>query len=267
MSAPPGGASTNQSLSNDAFLRQLSMHGENVTFEEKTASLDEEDLASSPEFTNKLERLVAMRHRHYEKERLIQKGRKARNQERKKAEARERELKLRRHEMELDLGEIEASLTPRALSRKNFGTPETVTDGRRAHRVTVSDSEYMKAVEGNGTSAHDSPSRSRGQGELGTIGGGPNLRYDYNESMNGRRPAQAVDHRHARNRSDILPGTPQARSLTPSPEKRHRAHRRSLSHGTEEMEEKKVDHPVGRQRSGSTAEDVMAFGIAAYNFV
>jgi hypothetical protein len=261
----PGGASTKQALSNDAFLRQLSMHGENVTFEETTTSLDEEDQAASPEFTTKLERLVAMRHRHYEKERLIQKGRQARNQERKKAEARERELKLRRHEMELDLGEIEASLTPRALSRKNFSTTETVPDGRKAHRVTVSDSEYMAAVEGDTTSAHHVTSNSRGQGELGTIGG-PSLRNDYNESMGGRR---TVDPRHARNRSDILPGTPQPRSLTPSPEKRLRSHRRSLSHGTEATEEKKVDQPtLGRQRSGSTSEDVMAFGIAAYtNFV
>lgn len=68
------------------------------------------------EFTEKLERLVAMRLRHYEKERILERARDQRRSERKK-----RDLQLRRHEIELHLEEIEASLTPR--SHDDGGSP------------------------------------------------------------------------------------------------------------------------------------------------
>ena len=238
---------------------------------------DDNDIAD-PEFTNKLERLVAMRHRHYEKERLIHRGR----QERRKAEARERELKLRRHEMELDVEEIEASLTPRAVSRKNFNAENnfaTETGPRGSHhRVTLSDSNYYAAVDD--AMAKPDPQSGRSVIELGTISGGPSLRHDdedipqppryggsHARNLSESSPRQLTAATHARNLSESSPVSQQPQPASAQPMKHRHSHRRSFSHGTQEMEEKKIDH-AGHQRKDSSAEDVMTFGIAAYtNFV
>lgn len=236
------------------------MHGN--TDLNDSGPITEDDLDGGVEFTSKLERLIAMRHRHYEKERIIQKGRQARDQERRNAEARERELKLRRHEMELDLGEIEASLTPRALSRKNFQSQQSfdsdVVDKKKAHRVILSDSNYFAAVDGAGEG------RNSGTVELATIGG-PSLRHD-SEDM---PPPPPRIYSHSRNLSDSSPrkvsavDCPHPHALKMQPMNHRRSHRRSFSHGTQETEEKKTDH-VNHKRNGSNADDVMTFGIAAY---
>ena len=248
--------SINQTLSNEDFKRQLSMHDLN-----ESGPIGDEDLDGGPsEFTNKLERLIAMRHRHYEKERIIQKGREARDQER-RAEARKRELQLRRHEMEIDLEEIEASLTPRALSRKNSqgNSFDSDVDWKKTHRVILSDSNYFAA-------AVDGVAEQRGAGtvELATIGG-PSLRHDSEDVP----PPPPRGYSHSRNLSDSSPRKlmaterPRPHPLKMQPMKHRRSHRRSFSHGTQETEEKKIDH-VGHKRNGSNADDVMAFGIAAY---
>lgn len=248
-------------LSNEDFKRQLSVH--DVT---ETGGLDDgEGDRVDPEFTNKLERLVAMRLRHYEKERLIQKGRR----ERGKAEARERVLKLRRHEMEIDVQEIEASLTPRAVSRKNWNAENNHANTEPArrgshHRVTLSDSNYFAAVDDTVVKPNPAPERS--VIELGTISGGPSLRYDDEDLPPPHRQGS-----HSRNHSDSSPQkltvSQQPDPLFSHPMKHRRSHRRSFSHGTQEMEEKKMEHP-GHQRNDSSADDVMTFGIAAYtNFV
>jgi hypothetical protein len=113
------------------------------------------------EFTNKLERLVAMRHRHYEKESIMEKHREIRRRERNKAEAYERQLRLRRHEMELDLSEIEATVTPTAAQQRSkkawLETPENKNKinggGRRntnmSHRTTSSNPDLLRS--GNST--------------------------------------------------------------------------------------------------------------------
>ena len=251
-------AADNQTLSNEDFKRQLSMH------DIHSGLANEEDLDGGSEFTYKLERLISMRHRHYEKERIIQKARQARDQER-LDEARQRELKLRRHEMELDVEEIEASLTPRALSRKNSMSTnsysfETDADkSRKKHRVILSDSNYFSAVDENGQE------NNAGTVELATIGG-PSLRHD---SEDVPPPPPRVSS-HARTYSDSSPrklmtiDRPKPHPLTAQPAKHKRSHRKSFSHGTQETEEKKSDHVGGHKRNGSNADDVMAFGIAAY---
>ena len=262
-----------QVLSNDAFKRQLSMHDVSGDGE-----LDDTDVSDNadPEFTSKLERLIAMRLRHYEKERLIQKGR----QERRKAEARERELKLRRHEMELDVEEIEASFTPRSVSRKNFNAENNFATepARRVshHRVTLSDSNYFAAVDEATTKPDPNPQRSTI--ELGTINGGPSLRHDsedipppprYNgyhaRNLSDTSPRKLAVSSHTRYPSENSPGklTVEPHPLAAQPMKHRRSHRRSFSHGTQETEEKKIEHS-GHQRNDSSAEDVMTFGIAAY---
>ena len=256
-------ATNNEALSNEDFKRQLSMHVLTEGADGGGLSLEQDE---DPEFTNKLERLIAMRHRHYEKERLIQKGRQAREQERRQAEARERELKLRRHSMEIDLEEIEASLTPRALSRKNLQS-QTSFDydvDRKSHRITLSDSNYFAAVDPS--CASPSPKSTISSVEMQTIGG-PSKRCD-NEIDPAPSPRSSW---HTRHLSDSSPRKKEvigrAQALTPSPIKSRRSHRRSFSHGTQEMEEKKVEH-ASHKRNDSNAEDVMTFGIAAYtNFV
>jgi len=262
-----------QPLSNDAFKRQLSMH--DVSGNGELDDTDDTDIADV-EFTTKLERLVAMRHRHYEKERLVQKAR----QERRKAEARERELKLRRHEMELDVEEIEASLTPRAVVRKNFNAENNFAEPARRvshHRVTLSDSNYFAAVDEAMTKPDSKP--QRGAIELGTINGGPSLRHDsedlpppprysgsHSRNLSDHSPRKLAEFSHIRNLSETSPEklvvSQQPHPLLAQP-KRRLAHRRSFSHGTQETEEKKIEH-TGHQRNDSSAEDVMTFGIAAY---
>jgi len=138
-------------LSNEEFKRVLSLNsedggiaidGQNGSGEEGDASMmlddNEEDiLFTSADFTEKLERLIAMRHRHYERQNILIKHKKAKEEKRNRVEqeekarvmqlqeearqlklqdeARQRELKLRRHEMELDMNEIEAQFSPRAM--------------------------------------------------------------------------------------------------------------------------------------------------------
>lgn len=327
---------TLQMLSNEDFKRQLSFHGADSNGNDEMAngaahviSDDEDDIKNSvhdatpAEFTSKLERLIAVRHRRFEKEHekdaMIRRERQARQARAAEAETRARQLS--RHEMEWDVKEIEASLTPRALSRRYLVGTATTTktttkskgkgtstssstassgqpqaqehqQGRRgSHRVTVSDSDYNFSTD---------PSIV-GQSsiiELGTISGGnggPSMRLDHDDSS---RPPRS----HARNLSDSVHTTNSPRKrqphflatdapahnatrvaalVTPAREQPHplkmqsarhrRSHRRSFSHGTAVMEEKKTSDAHssdgrGHQRSGSnaSAQDVMEFGIAAY---
>ena len=85
-------------LSDADFKRQLSMQSLN-------SSLDSDGNSVDSDFTNRLERLMVLRHRHFEREQMVMR--------KKQKEAKDRELLLRRHEMELHLGEIEAQSTPR----------------------------------------------------------------------------------------------------------------------------------------------------------
>jgi hypothetical protein len=128
-------------LSNEEFKRVLSLNSEEdgLNLEESFAANDyddddeEEEIIFNCDFTTKLERLVAMRHRHYERQNILHKHKKQKEEKHNqiqllkqqdqelqlakqlKEEARQRELKLRRHEMELDMDEIEAEFSPRAI--------------------------------------------------------------------------------------------------------------------------------------------------------
>ena len=128
-------ASSHLTATDQAFLRELAYQQDlaatkatetmSVSYERDEGMYDSE-FEEMP-FTDKLERLLAMRRRHYEKTEIIERGREERRRRRREMEeeeARLRELKLRRHEMELDLTEIEAeaALTPRALTRKSYAT-------------------------------------------------------------------------------------------------------------------------------------------------
>jgi hypothetical protein len=249
-------------LSNEDFKMQLSMHGENDI--DHSAAGDDED--GDPEFTEKLESLIAMRLRHYEKERIIQKGRRARNMEQQKveAEARDRQLKLRRHEMELDLEQIEADLTPRALSRKNLNSQNNFevasTERRKSHRITISDPDLVAAIQGMG-GASAAPAGT----EKTTIGGTSNTAFGIPTQRRHRYMAEdrmpPSPSWHNRTYSDASPAKLEAlssQSVSLRPKKR--SHRRSLSHGTEGTDERKNESP----NNGSNAEDLLTFGIAAY---
>lgn len=258
--------SPSQPLSNEDFQLQLSMHGANNVDDEGSVGDDDKD--GDPEFTAKLERLIAMRHRHYEKERIIQKGRQARENERRKAEeeARKRDLKLRRHEMEIDVEQIEAELTPRALSRNSQSSQNPFESGmerRKSHRITSSDPDYFAAIQGASGVSVESGKTTIGGGLGKRTLGGPSLRRDMEDD---RMPPHQASW-HTRNYSDGSPRNlgsiePNAVSSS-SPAKHRRSHRRSFSHGTEDMEENKPNG-VARTRTSSNADDVMTFGIAAY---
>ncbi|KAL7569950.1 hypothetical protein ACA910_008607 [Epithemia clementina (nom. ined.)] len=177
-------------LSNDEFKRVLSLNSEdNNPLEEKKMEEDEfedEIIFSStqtdaPQFTEKLERLVAMRLRHYERQNLVQKHKKTREQ-RMQEESRQRELKLRRHEMELDMNEIEGVLAPRAIARRDRqssegnrstsssptdppgvdgsslapAVPLAMNDGRKPHhRSTASDPDFCTISSFTSTGSFD----------------------------------------------------------------------------------------------------------------
>lgn len=191
-------------LSNEEFKRVLSLNSEpsesgahdedyevdddmNIDGEVVRSQLGK-SLASSNslQFTDKLERLVAMRLRHFERQTILDKHKKKTEQQQKQRsnlqeeeEARQRELKLRRHEMELDMKDIEAELTPRAITalrssntsgssaslsgtfigresgsqavrsvsnspNRVLGTTTTMMGSVGNHRVTSSDSDFIK---------------------------------------------------------------------------------------------------------------------------
>ena len=120
-------------LSNEEFKRVLSLNGEESFEVQELGGGEEEEedveiifdssASKSSKFTDKLERMVAMRHRHYERQNLLDKHKKTREQ-RVHEESLQRELKLRRHEMELDMNEIEGQLTPRAITRRDRESSE-----------------------------------------------------------------------------------------------------------------------------------------------
>ena len=211
-----------------------------------TSSGTDEEYGEAP-FSEKLERLVAMRHRHYEKERILERARQRR-------EADERELRLRRHEMELHLDEIEASLAPRSLSRKkmdNHGSGNIVYDEAKTHRATVSDLDYDYALDRMQSSSPlglHSPQPSSGSDEEIHRGRGrkaalPPRPTPLDNGANLVTPPK---------RSDSIDG----RRPSLGNSKPRRSHRRSFSHGTDLVAEEK--------KSGSDAgDDVMTFGIGA----
>lgn len=197
-----------------------------------TSSSFDEDEENDGAFTNKLERLVAMRHRHYERERILERSREARRQRELEEQAKERELRLRRHEMELDLEEIEATLTPRAMSsRKSTNLDENLQV--RSHRATMSDSDYCI-----------------GDFEIGDIDLAPPPPPASGARPPRPTPSSKTSHAEQSVSSQDGDNGPVVRKI-----KRHSSHRRSTSHGSglsSLADEKK------------TAEDVMTFGIAAY---
>ncbi|CAB9524918.1 expressed unknown protein [Seminavis robusta] len=101
----------------------------------RTVSTDDDDSDPS-KFTNKLEKMVAMRHRHYEKQKIMDKHREQRKQERarqravekkkQQEEMQQRDLKLRRHSLELDIQELEA-----AVGNNNSGLPGPPTSASK----------------------------------------------------------------------------------------------------------------------------------------
>jgi len=102
-------------------------------------------------FTDKLERLVAMRHRHYEKQKIVDKHREQRRQERarqrteerkkQQVEMEERDRRLRRHSLELDIQELEA-----ATAGNNSSTAPTPTKSTIKHYSTVAPSTASKVI-------------------------------------------------------------------------------------------------------------------------
>ena len=142
---------TSTPLSDDEFKKQLSLQSVNSTFEIDDGMYEDDhqegvDQIRDTEFTEKLERMVTMRLRHYEKDSIMMRAREARKKEQQHAEARERQLRLRRHEMEIDLEEIEADLRPPALSRKK--STETAPP-KKTHRVVSSDSNFFSSCSNN----------------------------------------------------------------------------------------------------------------------
>lgn len=140
-------------LSDADFKKQLSLQSVNSTFElgndvydDHQQQQEEVEQIHDVEFTAKLERMVTMRLRHYEKDNIMSRAREARKREQQHAEARERQLRLRRHEMEIDLEEIEADLRPPALSRKK--STETAPP-KKTHRVVSSDSNFFSSGSNN----------------------------------------------------------------------------------------------------------------------
>ena len=138
------------------------------------------------------------------------------------------------------------------------------TEHRKSHRIVMSDSNYFEAVVTPDSTT--SQGRKTSAVELSTIGG-PSLRYDREDV-----PPPPPRFSHSRNLSDSSPrklvvdSRPQPHPLMAQPVKHRRSHRRSFSHGTNQMEEKKIDH-VGHKRddsNGSNAEDMFTFGISAY---
>jgi len=267
-------------LTDNELLRQLSMQSNTSSLEEKEPAQDESD---EVDFTKKLERLVAMRRRRYEKEMIIEKGREARRKERGEAEARERELKLRRHEMELDLKEIEASLTPRALTRKSYQTQDdSGTGSRKSHRLTSSDSNFFSpdAKENNTASQNDSRALAEAKRRIkenrsGGTSAGPSTRHEDDSSASGMPPKRPASRSPATSVSSTssweLPvHDPHPHAIQPRKGRHRKSHRRSSSHGTkqrvESLEEKKDGDGKGQghKSQGSNADDVMTFGIAAY---
>jgi len=128
-------------LSNEEFKKVLSLNSEagGVPLD----SEDEEEIHfPGPNFTDKLEQLISMRLRHYERQNILFKHKKKQQQQTQEQqedsriqqsqeeakqlkleqEARQRELRLRRHEMELDMNEIEAPFSTRRSYSSAFST-------------------------------------------------------------------------------------------------------------------------------------------------
>lgn len=283
-------------LTNDQFQHQLEGQGqtdtsvesddggENKATEGFYEDDDESDRHLETPFTERLERLVAMRRRHYEKERLMERHRQARRLAEEQEAQRQRELKLRQHEMELDLEEIEASFSPTATANRRKSQLAAGDVGE--HPMTVGDlgmfppeaerESDLKFVGGETLPPIPSPPFISAKPPLSDGGDGSSNRSR-------RAPAPKKDGRSCNNT-----GVPVASSLrekgnrpiTPVPMKRRRSHRRSSSHGTNLFaDEKKTaeggDHqyaqnhhqqqPIRRQGSFSNVDDaIMTFGIAAY---
>ena len=179
--------STKESLSDEEFKRVLSLNSEDggicIDTSQEDLSDGEDDITyATPEFTDKLERLIAMRHRHYERQSILHKHKKAKEEQREirlqeearqkarmqqvqeearqiklEDEARERELKLRRHEMELDIDTIEAEFSPRASAarRANSGSKESITTAQAVISPIKRENERVKRRTHKKASASD----------------------------------------------------------------------------------------------------------------
>ena len=268
-------------LSNDEFKRVLSLNGADDAFslDEKLEEEEFEDeiiisspLPKSQQFTDKLERLVAMRLRHYERQNLLEKHKKTREQreqeesrQRVQEESRQRELKLRRHEMELDMNEIEGRLAPRSIARRDRQTSggtmpssNSPTDAprgdpmrqssaptmevRKSHRITASDPDFcsISSISSNGSfSLSERPQGKRIPAHI------PTTSRKSDSHLNSRTSVP----RHDSGRMTTIDTSPPAESLRdviyPTPTAvaskhlqkskigRQRSHRRCSSYGTD----------------------------------
>lgn len=159
----------NDPLTDDVFQQALSRHNSlgllsnDSSFATESSTIDFEDVDTTTstttplfgsdevddpsKFTDKLERLVAMRHRHYEKQKIVEKHREQRRAERAKQRAEKhkkqkdemakRDLLLRRHSLELDIQELEAAV---GTGTSNQGPPYSATKV-----VTPTDSQGQQA--------------------------------------------------------------------------------------------------------------------------
>jgi hypothetical protein len=291
------------SLSDEEFKMALSQHDtshdESMVCSDDLVDLyDNSGESIEVEFTEKLERLVAMRHRHYEKESIMERGREIRRKERNKAEAYERQLRLRRHEMELDLDEIEASVnitTPTARNRKKAAWQETpeVNARKKAHRTIMSnpdllssanstvfdeaiaDNQHAKTTSTTTASSRYGPTTDAGCEQLSVSATPPIAPIDTAgmppKAPKGPSPSSIVD--NINNNGDYEQDDPD-QPLKPARKHKHRlSHRRSFSHGTitgiQETEggggtDAAAAGGARHKRQGSNEEALMTFGIAAY---
>lgn len=248
-------------LSDEEYQMALSQQNSSM---EEAYPLDE---SIEVEFTEKLERLVAMRHRHYEKESILEKHREIRRRERQQAEAYERQLRLRRHEMELDLSEIEASVSPQnSRSQKAWQQDNAISAPK--HRSTSSNPDLFSS-----TSKVFDEALADSQGSANIAAASQQQYQQQYDPTTDKVDIQLLSPVDTTSLPPMGPKGPSPNSVAeqlpetdhPKParkNKRHLSHRRSFSHGNA-FEEKSPDGS-NDSREDSNEEALLTFGIAAY---
>jgi hypothetical protein len=136
-----------ESLTDYEFKRQRSLHSVELSH---GVGFFEKSECDGANFVKKMERMIAMRHRHYEKENIMSRAREVRRKERMYTdEAKDRELKLRRHTNEHYLKQIEANLTPLALSRRSIQGAKNSSSGatrKKSYRVASDYSNFSSGT-------------------------------------------------------------------------------------------------------------------------
>ena len=110
---------------NGSIVQTASLDDDDATTDSFLSSIHNNDATdcettNPAQFTHKLEKMVAMRHRHYEKQKIVERHREQRKRERarqrnlekqkQQEEMQERDRRLRRHSLELDIQELEAAV-------------------------------------------------------------------------------------------------------------------------------------------------------------